>query len=69
MVHLALKLRSDIHEKTPLTTININDQAALDCVPESLHMFLNLMFGGENLLEENEGEHSENDSIIHIVES
>ena len=50
---------------TPLTTININDQAAIDCVPESLYMFLNLMLGGEKLLEENEGEHSENDSLRH----
>ena len=65
MVHLALKLRSDIREKTPFTTININDQAAIDCVPESLCMFLNLMLGGEKLLEENEGEHSENDSLRH----
>ena len=63
MVHLALKLRSDIREKTSLTTININDQAAIDCVPESLYMFLNLMLGGEKLLEENEGEYSENDSL------
>ena len=29
MVHLALKLRSDIRENTALTTININDQAAI----------------------------------------
>ena len=65
MVHLALKLRSDICEKTPLTTININDQAAIDCVPESLYMFLNLMLGGEKRLEENEGEPSENDSLRH----
>ena len=46
MVHLTLKLRSDIREKTPLTTVNINDQAAVDCVPESLYMFLNLMLDG-----------------------
>ena len=62
---MALKLRSDIREKTPLTTININDQVAIDCVSESLYMFLNLMLGGEKLLEENEGEHSENDSLRH----
>ena len=63
MVHLALKLRSDIPEKTPLSTININEQAAIGCVPESLYVFLNLMLGGEKLLQENEGENSENDSL------
>ena len=30
-------------------------------------MFLNLIVGGENLLEENEGEYSKNDSLRHCL--
>ena len=51
MVHVALKLRSDILAHTKYTGCVVNEDEMLACVPESVLMFLRLMFGGDNLLE------------------
>ena len=46
MVHLALKLRSDILTHPAYKGFEINEEKMISCVPESLFMFLHLMFGG-----------------------
>ena len=52
MVHLALKLRSDSLTHPAYKGFEINEEKMMSCVPESLFMFLRMMFGGQALLEE-----------------
>ena len=51
MVLVALKLRSDIFGKPTHQGLNVCKEDAIACVPESLHMFIRLMLGGQSLLE------------------
>lgn len=51
MVHLALKLRSDILQAPEYKGFQISDDEAIACVPDSLFMFLRLMIGGQSLLD------------------
>ena len=51
MVHVALKLRSDILERPTHQGLNDCKEDAIACVPESLYMFIRLMLGGQLLLE------------------
>ena len=51
MVHVALKLRSDILAQPVHQGLNVCTEDAIACVPESLYMFLRLMLGGQSLLE------------------
>ena len=51
MVHVALKLRSDILAQPAHQGLNVCTEDAIACVPESLYMFIRLMLGGQSLLE------------------
>ena len=51
MVHLALKLRSDSLTHPAYKGFEINEEKMMSCVPESLFMFLRMMFGGQALLD------------------
>ncbi|MES9880098.1 MAG: hypothetical protein ABW185_04375 [Sedimenticola sp.] len=57
MVHVALRLRSDIQSQPSFSGVDITEQAAVDCVPSSVYMFLRLLLGGQSLLEEDSDEH------------
>jgi hypothetical protein len=50
LVHITL-LRGDIVSHAHYKEVNVNEQKAIDCVLDSLYMFLNLMLGGQQLLE------------------
>ena len=52
LVHLALQIRKDIQEQPIPDSLNITESGAIDCIPDSLYMFLNLVFGGQELLAE-----------------
>ena len=52
MVHMALKLRSDIQSQPEFKGVDVNENAAIDCVPTNLYMFIRLLIGGQALLEE-----------------
>ena len=52
MVHVALRIRGDILSHPRPEGIDISENRAIDCVPDSLYMFLNLILGGQKLLEE-----------------
>lgn len=52
LVHVALKIRADLRETPGCQGLNIGALDASDCVPESLQLFLHLLFGGERLLDE-----------------
>ena len=45
MIHIALKLRSDILSHPAYEGVNASKEEAIKCVPDSLYMFLNLMIG------------------------
>ena len=51
MVHVALKLRSDILRQPAHQGLNVCTEDAIACVPESLYMFIRLMLCGQSLLE------------------
>jgi len=51
MVHVALRLREDILAHPKYTGCVVNDEEMIACVPESVFMFICLMFGGHELLE------------------
>ena len=45
MIHVALNLISDILSHPAYEGVNVSEEEAIKCVPDSLHMFLNLMIG------------------------
>lgn len=51
LIHVALKLRSDILAQPAYKGFVVSEDKMISCVPESLFMFLRLMFGGQGLLE------------------
>ena len=50
LVHVALKIRRDLMEEPGLQSLNVSGQDAIDFVPESLYMFLRLLFGSQKPL-------------------
>ena len=52
MVHVALRIRGDMLSHPKPGGIEINEDRAIDYVPGSLYMFLNLLLGGQRLLED-----------------
>jgi len=50
MVHVALKLRSDIVAHPEYLGYVISEEEALGCIPDSVYMFLKLLTGGQTLL-------------------
>ena len=50
LVHVALKIRGDLMEEPGLLSLSVSEQDAIDCVPDSLYMFIRLLFGGQKLL-------------------
>lgn len=66
MVHLALKLRSDILAHPVYKGFVIDEDNMLSCVPESLFMFLRLMFGGQALLEMDQEDNEQQDKESRI---
>ena len=51
MVHVVLKLRSDILAQSAHQGLNVCTEDTIAIVPESLHTLLRLMLGGQSLLE------------------
>ena len=51
MVHVALRIRGDMLSHPKPDGIEISEDRAIDYVPDSLYMFLNLLLGGQQLLE------------------
>ena len=51
MVHVALQLRRDLLNQPKNNKAVINDDNCMDCIPESVYMFLTLVMGGQELLE------------------
>lgn len=51
LIHVALKLRGDILAHPKYTGFAVSEEEMIACVPESLFIFIRMMFGGLTLLE------------------
>ena len=54
MVHMALQIHGDMLSHPKPKGIDISEDRAIDSIPNSLFMFLNLLLGGQHLLEDEE---------------
>lgn len=63
MVHVALKLCSDILAQSSHQGLNVCKENAIACVPESFYMFTRLMIGGQSLLENGLSDCDDDDKI------
>lgn len=50
MVHVALKLRSEILSQPAHKGLSINEDDAIACIPERLYMVVCLIFGDQEFL-------------------
>ena len=67
MVHVALKLRSDILHHPKYTGLNVCEEAAISCVPDSVYMFLRRLLG-QSLLQVSYDEDSGNEDVDSCAE-
>src|ERR1043165_8456198 len=51
MIHVALKLRSDILSHPSYKGLDVSEEATIECIPDSVYMFLRLLLGGQSLFE------------------
>ena len=51
LVHVALKLRSDILAQPRHKGLDVSEDAVIACIPDSLYMFIRLVIGGQNLFD------------------
>ncbi|KAL2095499.1 hypothetical protein ACEWY4_010218 [Coilia grayii] len=51
LIHVALKLRGDILAQPAYKGFVVSEEEMISCIPDSLFMFLRVMFGGQSLLE------------------
>ena len=54
MIHIALKLRREIVDTPGHKGFEVSEESAIAVVPNSLFMFLNVLLGGQQLLDSNE---------------
>ena len=67
LVHVALKIRGDLMEAPGYPGFEICEQHATDCVPDSLFMFLRLLFGGQKLLDGENAEEKEAETRCKVL--
>ena len=69
MVHVTLQIRGDMLSHPKPIGLDISTDIAIDCVPDSLYMFLSLLLGGQRLLENDEldDEKHENRQRLRII--
>lgn len=77
MVHVALKLHSGILAHPGYHALNTSEEEALACIPKRVYMFLQLLLGGQSILEagevegdeeEEEKEGSTEDNVAEVYE-
>ena len=61
MVHVALRIRGDMLSHPKPDEFEISEERAIDYVPDILYMFLNLLLGGQQLLEGNVNSEEDDD--------
>lgn len=63
LIHVALKLRGDLMEKPGHAGFGISEDNAISCIPESVYMFLKLLYGGPCQLEKQPNEETEDEVL------
>lgn len=51
LVHVALKIRSDVLAQPRPKGLDISEDAVMACIPDSLYMFIRLVVGGQDLFD------------------
>lgn len=64
LVHTALKLRSDILAHEPYKGVKVSKEAAIECIPDSLYMFMKILYGGQEVLDRDGEDNDEEDEVI-----
>lgn len=59
LVHVALKIRKDLIETPGHKGFSVSEDDAIACIPDSLYMLLRLIFGGQEALEDDNSEKTE----------
>ena len=67
LVHVALKIREDLMEEPGPQSFSVSDQDAINCVPDSLYMFLRLLVGGQKLLHRESVEEKEAEARCKVL--
>ena len=67
LVHVALKIREDLMEEPGPQSFSVSDQDAINCVPDSLYMFLRLLVGGKKLLHRESVEEKEAEARCKVL--
>ena len=49
MVHVVLQIRGDMLSHPKPIGLDISTDRAIDCIPDGLYMFLNLLLGGQRV--------------------
>eukprot|EP00112_Aurelia_sp_Birch-Aquarium-sp1_P026470 Seg940.1 transcript_id=Seg940.1/GoldUCD/mRNA.D3Y31 product="hypothetical protein" protein_id=Seg940.1/GoldUCD/D3Y31 len=60
LVHVALKIRGDILAKPGHKGLSVSEKDEAECIPDSLYMFLRLLYGGQEAINGDEETHDEN---------
>jgi len=61
IVHVALQLRSDIMSHRGFEGVDVNETAEMDSIPSSVHMFVNVLLGGQKHVDQEFDEVDTND--------
>ncbi len=51
LVHVALKIRSDILARPRANGLDISEDSVMACIPDSLYMFIRLVLGGQSVFD------------------
>ena len=51
LIHVALQIRGDVIAKTGHEGLDVAEAAAIDCAPDILYKFLNVLLGGQTLID------------------
>ena len=66
MVHVALQIRKDMISHPKQEGIEISKNRAIDSIPNSLYMFLNLLLSGQCLLEDDVEDYDKNTAKLQL---
>jgi len=61
LLHVALQLRSDLLDQPVYKGLSIDEDDVLSCVPKKVYMFLQLLLGGQTILEPQNADEDGND--------
>ena len=67
LIYVALKIRGDMVTKAGHKGLSVSEYDAIGCIPESLYMFLYLLYGGQRLIESDNLEVESEEKTRHMV--